>query len=84
MLVVMFQGHHSDSGYQILGLLMGSPRPSMVADSGQPGPRHIGRRSQVKACPCFFFYPDCQWIPDLRSLDFCPSLGAMGPCLFAR
>lgn len=71
----------SDPGYRISGLLIESPCPSIVADSGQSGPgRHETEEARSRLVPYFFFCLGCKWIPDLRSLDLCPSLGNVDIC----
>ena len=72
----------SDPGYQISGLLIDSPYPSMKADLDQSGPgRCEAEEARSKLVPYFLFCLGHEWIPDLRSLDLCPSLGNVDICL---
>ena len=72
----------SDPGYRISGLLIDSPCPSRMADLGQSGPgRREAEEARSRLVPYFFFCLGREWIPDLRSLDLCLSLGNVDICL---
>lgn len=74
--------HSSDCGYQILGHLIASPSPSMVADSGHMSP---GRCEAEGARPGLIPHLSSTWAMDgfqsLTSLYFYPNLGT---CLFSQ
>lgn len=77
--------HSSDCGYQILGLLIASPSPSVVADSGHMSP---GRCEAEGARPGLIPHLSSTWAMDgfqsLMSLNFYPNLGTLGTCSFSQ
>lgn len=78
------QSEGSDPGYRISGLLIDSPCPAMVADSGQSGTgRCEAESARSRPVPYFFFYWVVNGFQTLAPSIFAPAWATWASALFA-